>query len=84
MRGPLFIAKGAEPRVHTPRIPCMFLQTSYGVMKHSEANRPYSQSTEDWNGSTFRRQIPRGRCDERAYQGRPIRLGRSPLVKEGQ
>ena len=84
MRGPLFIAKGAEPRVHTPRIPCMFLQTSYGVMKHSEANRPYSQITEDCDGSTFRRQIPRGRCDERAYRWPANVAAADPLVKEGQ
>jgi len=53
-------------------------------MKHSEPNRPYSQITEDCDGSTFRRQIPRGRCDERAYRWPANVAAADPLVKEGQ
>ena len=84
MRGPSFFAKAAGHQAQTLQIRCMFLQTPYGVMKHSEPNRPYSQITEDCDGSTFRRQIPRGRCDERAYRWPANVAAADPLVKEGQ
>lgn len=76
MRGPLFFAKAAGHQAQTLQIRCMFLQTPYGVMKHSEPNRPYSQITEDCDGSTFRRQIPRGDVTSGRTAGRPMWLRR--------